>query len=544
MIAVNPNSICKQAQAYYYEYLCGEDQEYIPAEILAHIDKCHFCQAEVDRLRIMLAEAEEHATESTGRTSSAAITNLRLHFAYAGVPVTCNIAKPFLPSLVIPALEVGVPTPITVHLDKCQQCANDLEVIRQLNLTNKQLCRSSQLLADKPAEPTVSCSEARAAILGVGFMHFHKANAEVLKHLCTCPDCREQLYQFRDKVRMEWLDEERTENRFPCEEVSTTDIFDYCFPYGIDPANDQYAKFRESLTLHLCSCPICLGKMQQLHQTVYNIAERPDSEVVTCFTLEEHTGQEVLDKSSIEYETSSTSICSPRLLKQRVLTLNLKRYIKPVAVAAAVILVVLVLVNAPVAKAVDLGQIYKALGQIRNVYFAAFVPEKTEPTQEIWVSQALNTMISKTNTTCVLWDIKSKSRKSRDLNTGSITVTELDNDALVKIDKTMTAPWGLLPFDDISKVPPDAKWQQVADEDFEITVPDTEVYDLVWTEKKLDGSVVYNKWRGYIDTETKLPKRIERWEKGPKEEDKLITVTQIAYPTIVEVRAALKDAGL
>ena len=561
MIVSNPNSICKRAQAYYYEYLCGEDQEYIPAEILAHIDKCHFCQAEVDRLRIILAEAEEHATESTGRTSSAAITNLRLHFAYAGAPVTCNIAKPFLPSLAIPALEAGVPTPITVHLDKCQQCANDLEAIRQLNLTHKQLCRLSQLFADKPSEHTVGCSETRAAVLGVGFMHFHKANAEVLKHLCTCSNCREQLYQFRDKVRRELSDDESTQNRFPCEEVSTADIFDYCFPYGIDPANDQYAKFRESLTSHLRYCPTCLAKMQQLHETIYNIVEQPDSEVVTRFTFEERINEgvepeptdlyadwpinvQVPDKSKIESKTSSTTIWFPRLLKQRVLALNLKRFIKPASVAAAVILMALFLLNAPVAKAVDLSQIYKALGQIKNVYFAAFDPEKPEPTQEIWASKALNLKVFKTERECVLWDLKGKSKKSRDLNSGSITMAKLDNDALMKVKETMKAPWGLLPFDDISKVPLNAKWQQAADEDIETTVPDTEVYELMWTEERFGGSIVHNKWRGYIDTETKLPKRIERWWKQAKEtEYELLTVTQIAYPTSVEVRVAIKDAG-
>jgi len=559
MIAANPNSICEQAQSYYYDYLCGEPRDGIPAEMIAHIDKCRLCQAEVDRLEVMLAEAEEHATESTRQADSAAITNLKLHFTYTGVLVTCNTVKPFLPSLAIPALEVGVPTPITVHLDKCQQCANDLEVIRQLNLTNKQLCRLSQLFADKPAEHTVGCSEAQVAILAVGFMRLQETNAEVLKHLCTCSDCREQLYQFRDKVRVELLDDERTENRFPCEAVSAADIFDYCFPYGIDPANDQYAKFRESLTSHLCSCPTCLGKMQQLHQMVYNIVERPDSEVATCFTLEERTGRDieptdlyadwpinvqVLDKSKIEHKTSSATVLFPRLLKQRVLALNLKRYIKPVAVAAAVILVALLLLNAPVAKAVDLGQIYKALGQIRNVYFAAFDPGKPEPTQEIWASRALNIMISKSEAKCVLWDIKNKARKSRDLNTGSITIAKLDNDALMKVKETMKAPWGLLPFDDISKVSPDAKWQQVADEDLETTVPDTGVYDLVWTEKELIGSIVYNKWRGYIDIRTKLPKRIERWEKGAKEaEYELLTITRVAYPTTVEVRAAIEDGG-
>ena len=561
MIAVNPNSMCEQARAYYYEYLYGEAREHIPAEMLAHIDKCHFCQAEVGRLKSMLAEAEACATEGTRQTTSTVVANLRFHFAYTGARVACNTVKPFLPSLAIPALDVGVPTPITVHLDKCQQCANDLEVIRQLNLTHKQLCRLSQVFADKPKEDTVSCSQARAGILPVVTMIFRKTDAEVLKHLCTCSDCREQVYQYRETVLMDLPPNEVAQMEFPCEAVSTTDIFDYCFPYGIDPANDQYAKFRESLTSHLRSCPTCLGKMQQLHRTACNIAERPDSEVVTCFTHKERINEgiepeptdlyadwpidvQALDKSKIEPKTSSAAVLSPRLLKQRVLALNLKRYIKPAAVAAAVILVALLVLNAPVAKAGDLTQSYRALSQVKNVYFAAFDLEKAEPTQEIWVSQALNVKVFKTERECVLWDLKGKSKKSKDLSTGSITITEPANSILAQVQKTMDVPWGLLPFGDISGVPPDAKWQQVADENIKTTVLGVEVYDLIWSEKTLGGSAVYKKWRGYIDAETKTPKRIERWWKQAEEtEYKLVTIIKVTYPTATEIQTVIREAG-
>ena len=102
MITFNPNSMCEQARAYYYEYLCGEAQEHIPAEVLDHISQCRFCQAEVNRLEIILAERER-----TKQTNSIITTNLRLHFAYIGALVTCNTLRPFLPSLADLALEMG-----------------------------------------------------------------------------------------------------------------------------------------------------------------------------------------------------------------------------------------------------------------------------------------------------------------------------------------------------------------------------------------------------------------------------------------------------
>jgi len=461
--------------------------------------------------------------------------------------------------LAVPALEVGVPTPITVHLDKCQQCANDLEAIRQLNLTHKQLCRLSQLFADQLAEGPVSCSQAQTAISPVVAMTLSKIDAEVLKHLCICSNCREQLYRCRETVRAELPPNETAGGKFPCEEASATDLFDYCLPYGIDPAHNQYAKFRPAFTSHAATCPTCLAKMQQLHSTVSTIAERPDSEVVTHFTVEEQINRgvkcesddlyadwpikvEVLDKSKLEHETFHIPAGFPDVLKQKVLALNLKQYVKPAAAAAAILIVGLLVFYGPVAKGVDLGQVYKALKQVKNLHFTTFDIEEPEPIQEVWVSRALNIKMSKTKTESVLWDARNKSRKSKDFGTGSIKIASVDNDVLAKVEETMKAPWGLLPFEDISKVPPGANWRPVADEDIETIIPHTEVYDLTWVEKELGSTVVYEKWRGYIDIETKLPKRIERWEKRA-EEYRLLTVTKVAYLTAVEISHVINDAG-
>ncbi len=110
----------------------------------------------------------------------------------------------------------------------------------------------------------------------------------------------------------------------------------------------------------------------------------------------------------------------------------------------------------------------------------------------------------------------------------------------------MDVPWGLLPFDNIAAVPQHAQWGRVDDENLEIAITDTVIYDLIWTEKIISGnSVVHKKWRGYLDAETMLPKRIERWEKFSEEEGyELSTVTEVAYPTANEVQTAIRDAGL
>jgi len=562
MIARNPNLLCKQAEPYYYDFLCDDSRGLIPESVVNHIEQCQNCREQINKLKAALSQADAIESEQ-GQVRSAVTAMLKLHFDYVGKPVTCNVVKPFLPCLLDPALEIRIPTPIITHLHNCQQCSEDLDMIRCLNLNRKQLCRLSQLFADERGKSNVSCWQAHDAVVGVLSMVFRETNQEVLKHICTCPHCRKLLYEYREAARREFLREKR-EQKFPCEEVSASDIFDYVVPYGIDPANDQYAKFRKSLTSHVITCPTCLAKMQQLHKTIYNIAERAESDVVTVYYIDESAKTEARSESDDIYTgfpvrveaanredkvntgPSASAIAFGAVLKQKVSAMKLKSLAKAAVAAAAVILIAVALfLSTQTAKAVSIDQIYEALERIRNVYLAAFDVEKTKPTQEMWVSQALNIMILKSETQCVLWDIKNKSEKSRDLDTDSITMTELDNDALVKIEKTMKAPWGLLPFDNISKIPPGAKWQQVPDKNIGNIVPDTEVYDLIWIpEKKLSDSAARRKWRGYVDSKTRLPKRVEWWLKLAEEEEyKLVTITTVSYPTVAEVQAAVRDVG-
>ncbi|GAH05275.1 unnamed protein product, partial [marine sediment metagenome] len=72
----------------------------------------------------------------------------------------------------------------------------------------------------------------------------------------------------------------------------------------------------------------------------------------------------------------------------------------------------------------------------------------------------------------------------------------------------------------------------------------TKVYDLLWAKKELDGSIIHRKWRGYIDVKTKLPRRIEWWEKQTKEKEyELVTTIKVTYPMAIEIQAAISEAG-
>ena len=570
MVAPKDNSICEQARAFYYDYLCGRGQESTPPEVFAHLCQCSFCKAEVNRLKVELTGSEVDVDHSVEERTAIVITNLKLHFAYIGSLVNCRTARPFLPSLADPVLEVSVPTPITVHLDKCQQCSDDLEGIRQLKLTHKQLCRLGQFFAEEFGVDEELCIKAQTAVSAVGDCVFEGTSANTLRHFCVCPDCRELLYEYR-RSKAEKSSGSAEQSVIRCDAVSATDIFDYVVPYGFDPEKDEYAMFRPALTSHLTNCPKCLGKMLQLHNTVYGILQRAESGIITCFK----TGRAEQDLISageddiyrdwpIEVEVFDTSretgttnakeadaiglVTAKTKLeaKQRHSKLKIRPFIKPAAAAAAILMIALLVFRGPVAGAVDLNQIYEALTRIKNVHITNYVPEKPEPTQEVWISTELNAKIFNTGLQYVLWDLTNKIVNSKDSDTDAVKTDQLSEYTSAEVRSTMDVPWGLLPFDSVAAVPQHAKWERVNNDSIEIAVPDTEVYDLLWTEKIIGGdSVVHKKWRGYLDAETTLPKRIERWEKFSEEEGyELLTVTEVAYPTTPEVQAAVRDTGL
>ncbi len=561
MIAPNRNSLCREAKLYYYDFLCDESRGLTPESISDHIEQCQHCREQINQLKVVLSQTDGVKPEQ-GQVSSAITTMLELHFAYIGERVTCETVRPFLPGLLDPALEIRIPTPITAHLDNCKQCSEDLEAIRELNLNRKQLCRLSQFLAEKPSDDSVSCSQARAATLCVALMTFRETSAAVLKHFCTCPNCRKALYHYRESVRTDLLHSEKAPKEFPCEEVSATDIFDYCLPYGIDPAADQYAKFRKSLTSHLSGCPVCLAKIQELHNTLYGIAERPESEVVTIYHIDESAKVQAVsesddlyagfpisveiasreEKADIEQPVSTIDFISA--LKRKLSAMNLKPLVKiGVAVAAVILIGLALLLNTPTAKAVTIEQIYKAIEKVKNVYISSFVPDKTEPTQEKWVSRTLNIYMTKTEKELVLWDIPNGTIKIRHVDTAITETTPLTDDSIASVERKMSGSLGLMPFYNIAEIPEDAEWRRVDDEILEVA-KGIEIYDLKWAERKYGGSAIFKKWRVFADPQTNLPQRVERYQKlAADSKYTLRSVMVIEYLSDSRIQAVIKDAS-
>jgi len=530
MIAPNPHSLCRMAESYYCNYVSGEDIESVPAEILAHIDKCNHCRNETDKLESCLAEAVANVAQSAAAPNLPKLTNLKLHLAYIDRRVGCNAVKPFLPGLLDPALKVSVPTPITAHLDNCPQCSEDLEIIRGLGLTRKQFYRLSQLFTEEPCRCLSVDSEMEKVVRSVAAMDFGGTTAEALEHLCKCAVCRDLLFEMRRKDA-DGLQEQAQAGEFPCESVEASDVFDYCFPYGIDPADDQYAGFRSPFTSHVLTCRTCLAKMQEVHKIVGGIIERPESGVVTVYHVDESaeartSGQldgpyagfpisvELFKPEQAERRQPSANGKVIAVSKPKIPAMSFGPLLKAgLAVAAAILIACALFVNMPAAKGVTIRQIYEAIQKIKTVHILSFVPGRPEPIQEKWVSRTSNIYIVKTGDQFVLYDLENGLKKSKQNRNAKVEITRLPPESFAAVEKTVRAISGVVPFDDISQIPPDAKWARVTERELESAVEEIEVYDLVWKRRVADGPVEFRKWRAFISPETGLPRRTASYQK-------------------------------
>jgi hypothetical protein len=545
MVGYNFCSLCKEAELYYYHFLVNDGCKTIPVSIANHIKHCQYCQEHIKRLKDLLLQSESQPDLKEKQVRSAKSIFMKLHFAYTGQPVTCQTVKPFLPSLLDPVLEIKIPTPITVHLDKCQRCSDDLETIRSLSLSPKQLSRLSQLFAEAPSSDSIICHKTQDVILAAVSMDFQNISECALKHICTCPECRKELYQRRDLAIKKRLYNNKGQEQFCYQDIPQADLFDYVIPYGLDPANDQYAKFRQSLTSHLLECPTCLAKMQKLHNTVYAVAERSESDVVTIYHIDKTAKAKTVDESddlysgfpirveaakygeAIEAEQQTSTVNFVTALKKKTSGKNIKPLFKA-AIAAAVILIGFTLFsNISTAKAVTIEEICKAIGRIKNVHILSFTADRKEPVQELWASRTLNIFMTKTDSESVLSDISKGIRRSKQAGADIIETANLPDDVAANIRKTINSFLGLVPFNDISEIPANAKWEREAKEGLGTAGEDTDIYHLVWVGQMRDGTEISFKWRVFVNPKTMLPQKAEFYQKSPSDDEFTLTSIKV-----------------
>ncbi|HUU16134.1 MAG TPA: hypothetical protein VMW72_03205 [Sedimentisphaerales bacterium] len=222
---------------------------------------------------------------------------------------------------------------------------------------------------------------------------------------------------------------------------------------------------------------------------------------------------------------------------------TLRIRIAELAAVAAVILVVFALFfGTRATKALGLGEIYEALGRVENVCIATFQPPANEPVQTEWVSQSLNIDMVRFGERFVLWDIPNRVRMTRYLSSDSVKTEMLSDEILAKVEQAASRRFGLVPFSDISDVSR-ARWSRVEDPRLAAVVSGSKVYELTWPQKEAGSETIeFRKWRVFVDTRTKLPKRAEHYFKfEPGEDYKFEKYEVITYPSEGEIQAVVHE---
>lgn len=557
MIAPNYNKFCAEAERHYFDFLRDEAKRPVPSEVIDHIMGCLYCREQMSRLEAMLAECKEHPQTHLAQHQMATTAILKLHFSFVGKHVNCADARPFLPNLLAPTTQIRMPTPITAHIDNCDQCKEDSKKLQNLGLGNKQLITLSELFADQLDADETDCAAAREAIPTVVAMAFGRTDAKTLRHLSLCPKCRQELYKFRqtilEQTKILHSENETQKSIFPCSSIGAKDVFDYCIPYGIDPASDEYAKFRKSLTTHIVCCADCLDKIQQLHKTVYDIADRPESGVATVFHIDTTAKVEtesLYDGFPVRVETanldSREQTRSEKLetaVKPKSASKNIRPLLKvAIPVAAVIMLAVGLFSSVHTAKGLAIEQIYKAIDTVKNIHISNFNPDTQKLAYEEWISRSGGLDIYKKNNKCTLSDISASIRKTKDLSTGLIEQTSLSGDALTSITDRIANASVIMPFRTPSEIPADAKWSEITDSEPTDKVGHTKVYELSWPESTINGPKVQRTWRIFIDTSTNLPQKTQLFIQSPSEPQPVMeTVFIIEYPMDQEILAKAKN---
>ena len=553
MIAHNMSPDCRTAVTHLYDYICHVEK--VPRSVQAHVAKCGDCQARIARLKEELEQAGD--ADRTGPATCALAANLELHLAYIDKPVSCDVVKPFLPAQGDPNLEVRILTPITAHIYRCRSCARDLDSIQGLRLAGRQLHRLSQMLSESPPEDEESCVEAAPYIERIAGGDFGDVDAGVLRHVCVCRPCRGRLQEARERAVAEAASPGGQDEMFPCGDVSYRDLYEYCFPYGVDPLSDQYAQFRPALTDHIRNCPRCLLKMLELHRTVTAILERAPSEVVTCFRTDRaavaegvavdsddlHIRIELLpSQGTTDEEVQAPQVAQPPSRRR----LPVRGYVaRPAAIAAGILVLIVVIatVGNRTAKAVGIEQVYRALGRAGSVWFKVTAPDQAQPLQEIVISEELGIRLQITPQQQVLWDLGRGVMRSKNAATAQVNEQTLDSGTVAKLRRAMNAYAYLMPFENPSAVPKGVLWQEVTDQPEVGRIEGAVVFDLIWNDAS-GAAPVSRRWRGYLSAETMLPVRIELWERIGAQDYELSTVTTVEYPQPDVVKGFIRQTGL
>ena len=137
------HGICQEAGQHYFACL-EKDWSSIPGPVLEHLNTCQYCQEQMGCLcaEIKKADGTQKSTKDL----------LPLHYHLMNKWVCCDHVKPFLPILAMDRQDISAETPVTAHIERCSDCANDFKDILHFNLSQSQLDAAARFLSGESVD--------------------------------------------------------------------------------------------------------------------------------------------------------------------------------------------------------------------------------------------------------------------------------------------------------------------------------------------------------------------------------------------------------
>ena len=523
---------CQEAEAYYYDFLC-QDEAAVPEPVRRHITACPVCQERIRRLRDTLFEAQRNSRPADtwdGKT----IEELAVQFQLLDERVTCSDVKCFLPKLAMAAPQIRIPTPVTVHVDQCPQCAQTLAAIRELNLTTYQLRRLSWFFESGRGKG-VSGAPTHDSALGGPVSPLRSPGQ-------TKPEGRDIFAAaVQGSVSLAGAG-------VACDDISTADIFDCVVPFGAPPDERHGAA-----AAHIRACPACTAKVQTLQRTLHGILERADSDTTTVYHAQSDAGgdgdqttsphpypievQVLHGKSGSAAEASDSETAraartpglGPSAGSPEARQRDASHW--EVLARAAVVAVALVTLPAfwwihpPTASGTDVGDMIKTLAKVPSIYVLT-TDRHGRLVQESLVDRRSNTLVIKTKRECVVYDLDRRRMRTVEPAGGIGPPIKLSGVQYYRARDFMANCLR----DVLARVSPDAKLHPSAGELGTETAGNLDIYDTTWPARAGDSSL-RNGWRIYVDPATGLPQRTEFYRKASGDTQwELLSTTVFAYP--------------
>ena len=423
-----------------------------------------------------------------------------------------------------------IPEAISVHIDDCPNCQKEIQWLKETLKKSEQDASENTLatlhaaqmqlhctLIDQP----VRCSTIKSflPILTIPEMAV-RISTPVTAHIRACPECTRDL----EALKQQDLSSEQLSilssilSHKQSEDAGFTDV-----------VTDTFFQETEDSSI-----------------AIRRIIDRPDSGIVTIFRTEESSDEtenqpyhiEVIHDEPVQQTPSPAG--SPKNPETQSPAAGSKRWwFKPIAVAAAGLVIAILLFQSPSVKATDIGQIYEALKNVQHVVMTHYEIDNPEPIQIIRISRSMGIKLFETNGELTLYDIKNRTKKIKTSPDADVQETKIDRETAQTVAKTMDVPWGLLPFNNTSELPDGAVWEKVQSDSEQI-----EIFNLFWKEKTLTGKDINYQWQCHLDPINKHPFKIEWWRKTQQDQDyKLTTFAEIAYPTNDQFNQDINNIG-